>query len=75
MRPMIPLDVQAMTDFVTYSNVSVVTAILPQYIAKSAIEKVCIYSQPVTRAVTYIADASTRSDAVVGGHPHAYRKR
>ena len=29
-----------MTHFVTYNNVSVVTAILPQYIAKSAIEEV-----------------------------------
>ena len=43
--------------------------------AEHDIEEVCIYSQPVTRAVTYIADPSTRSDTVAGGHPPAYRKR
>ena len=43
--------------------------------AEHDIEEVCIYSQPVTRGVTYIADPSTRSDTVAGGHPPAYRKR
>lgn len=34
---------------------------------------VCLYSQPVTRAITYLADAGSRPDVVIGGTPHRHR--
>lgn len=34
---------------------------------------VCLYSQPVTRAITYIADTGARPDVVIGGTPHPHR--
>ena len=35
-----------------------------------AIDEVCLYGQPVTRAVTYIAELAGRTDVVAGGGPH-----
>jgi hypothetical protein len=34
------------------------------------IDEVCLYGQPVTRAVTYVAGFAHRRDVVAGGGPH-----